>query len=102
MPDTVDEPVEAPIRLDPAERWDFLLTIADPTDDECWRALTTEAGVTALQKYPNIVEKATKVYQHLPAVLLMNYPPEWKASAVRDKVALDAIAEAKNTGGLFN
>ena len=95
---------EAPaIRLDPAERWDYLLALENPTDEECWRAFHTEAGVTALQKFPNIIERAAKVYRHLPALLQSEtYDAEWKAAGVRNQVDMDACTVAENTGGLFN
>jgi len=98
MSDTPETPA---IRLDPAERWDYLLTLENPTDEECWRALTTEAGFTALQKFPNIIERATKVYRHLPALLLTSYEPEWKATAVRDKADLSAPVDVADAEGLF-
>ena len=66
MTTTVIGFAEPPIRLDPAERWDFLLTIPHPTDRECLQAFATPDGVTALAGFPNVVKRAAKVAPDLP------------------------------------
>jgi len=56
-------------RLDPAIRWDFLLALSEPTDEDCLRAYASEDGVDALASHPNIVARAAKLMPSLPTVL---------------------------------
>jgi hypothetical protein len=78
MTEIVDSPA---LRLDPAERWDYLLTLENPTDQECLRGFATEAGVTTLSKFPNILTRATKACNDLPDMLSKG--PNWAVVEVQ-------------------
>lgn len=85
---------ETASRLDPSKRWDFLLALSEPTDDDCLRAFATEDGVDALADYPNIVARAAKLMQSLPTVL-GTMPVDLAASAVRAALSGDDISASQ-------
>lgn len=69
------------MKHDPSKRWDLLLAIESPTDLDCLSAFATAEGVEALRHYPNIVGRATKVFDQLPE-LLARFPSEFVANGV--------------------
>ena len=82
MTDTENTLSDSPTQLDSAERWDYLLKIDSPTDQDCLRAFATEAGVTVLSQFTNIVQRASRVLPQLPE-LMATLGTDLTAAAVR-------------------
>lgn len=102
MSEMNNQPESEP-RLNPAIRWDFLLALSEPTDEDCLRAYASEDGVDALAGYPNIVARATKLMPSLPTVL-GTMPAGLVAVAVRAALSGEDItaSQALNAvDGLF-
>lgn len=94
---------ESEPRLNPAVRWDFLLALSEPTDNDCLRAFATEDGVDALAGYPNIVARAAKLMPKLPTVL-GRMSAEFVADAVRSALSGEDISASQavhSVDGLF-
>lgn len=104
MTDTENTPADFPSQLDPAERWDYLLKIDSPTDQDCLHAFATEAGVITLGKFPNIVQRASRVLPQLPE-LLSTLGAELTAAAVRAHLGGADLRPAQSVldaGDVFN
>jgi hypothetical protein len=85
---------ESEPRLNPAIRWDFLLALSRPTDEDCLRAYASEDGVDALADYPNIVARAAKLMPSLPPVL-STMPAGLVAMAVRAALSGEDISASQ-------
>lgn len=85
---------ESEPRLDPSKRWDFLLALSEPTDEDCLRAFATEDGVDALADYPNIVARAGKLMPSLPTVL-GTMPAGFVVAAVQAALSGDDISASQ-------